>query len=132
MPIKEACHVAVQTIHPSNQKLWKHAQARQQAKGQGPTPVLQIVSYGSELSNHGPTFDMDLSDFLDREEPMSYEKAREYFSRDPSQRWAAYVAGTILVLMKELGIRFENSISMLRFMFMSEVIMLIMQIGVRD
>lgn len=28
-------------------------------------------------------------------------------------RWAAYVAGTILVLMKELGVRFENSISML-------------------
>ncbi|VFQ60420.1 unnamed protein product [Cuscuta campestris] len=56
---------------------------------------------------------MDLSDFLDGEEPISYEKAREYFSRDPSQRWAAYVAGTILVLMKELGIRFENSISML-------------------
>lgn len=28
-------------------------------------------------------------------------------------RWAAYVAGTILVLMKELGVRFEDSISML-------------------
>ncbi|RAL50445.1 hypothetical protein DM860_016912 [Cuscuta australis] len=113
LPIKEACHVAVQTIHPIKQKLWKHAQARQQAKGHVLTPVLQIVSYGSELSNRGPTFDMDLSDFLDGEEPISYEKAREYFSRDPSQRWAAYVAGTILVLMKELGIRFENSISML-------------------
>ncbi|CAH9101632.1 unnamed protein product [Cuscuta epithymum] len=113
LPIKEACHVAVQTIHPSKQKLWKHAQARQHAKGPRLTPVLQIVSYGSELSNRGPTFDMDLSDFVDGEGPMSYEKAREYFSRDPSQRWAAYVAGTILVLMKELGIRFENSISML-------------------
>lgn len=28
-------------------------------------------------------------------------------------RWAAYVAGAILVLMTELGMRFENSISML-------------------
>ena len=28
-------------------------------------------------------------------------------------RWAAYVAGTILVLMTELGVRFEDSISML-------------------
>ncbi|XP_075102772.1 L-arabinokinase isoform X2 [Nicotiana tabacum] len=113
MPIREACHVAVQKIHPSKQRLWKHALARQQARGQGPTPVLQIVSYGSELSNRGPTFDMDLSDFLEGDEPITYEKARQYFARDPSQRWAAYVAGTVLVLMKELGICFENSISLL-------------------
>ncbi|RVW17368.1 L-arabinokinase [Vitis vinifera] len=79
MPIREACHVAVQRNHPSKQRLWKHAQARQHAKGQGPTPVLQIVSYGSELSNRGPTFDMDLSDFMDGDQPMSYEKAKKYF-----------------------------------------------------
>lgn len=48
MPIKEACHVAVQKNHPSKQKLWKHALARQNAKGQGPIPVLQIVSHSSE------------------------------------------------------------------------------------
>ncbi|KAL4570227.1 hypothetical protein LXL04_025878 [Taraxacum kok-saghyz] len=113
MPIREACHVAVQKIQPSKQRLWKHAQARQNAKGQGPTPVLQIVSYGSELSNRGPTFDMDISDFMDGDQPISYEKANGYFARDPSQKWAAYVAGTILVLMKELNIRFESSISML-------------------
>ncbi|KAJ8766051.1 hypothetical protein K2173_020567 [Erythroxylum novogranatense] len=113
MPIREACHVAVQRNHPSKHRLWKHAQARQNAKGQGPTPVLQIVSYGSELSNRGPTFDMDLSDFMDGDQPMSYDKAKKYFSQDPSQKWAAYVAGTILVLMRELGVRFEDSISML-------------------
>ncbi|KAG2699820.1 hypothetical protein I3760_07G206200 [Carya illinoinensis] len=113
LPIREACHVAVQRNHPSKHRLWNHALARQQAKGQGLTPVLEIVSYGSELSNRGPTFDMDLADFMDGEQPMSYEKAKKYFARDPSQKWAAYVAGTILVLMTELGVRFENSISML-------------------
>ncbi|XP_012855826.1 PREDICTED: L-arabinokinase [Erythranthe guttata] len=114
MPTREACHVAIQKICPNKQRLWKHAQARQSAKGQqGPTPVLQIVSYGSELSNRGPTFDMDLSDFMEDDKPLSYEKARSYFARDPSQRWAAYIAGTILVLMKELGVHFDNSISML-------------------
>ncbi|XP_062163501.1 L-arabinokinase-like isoform X1 [Alnus glutinosa] len=113
MPIREACHVAVQRNHPSKHRLWKHALARQQAKGQGSTPVLEIVSYGSELSNRGPTFDMDLSDFFDGEQPMSYEKAKKYFARDPSQKWAAYVAGAILVLMTELGVHFEDSISML-------------------
>ncbi|KAK4793267.1 hypothetical protein SAY86_023702 [Trapa natans] len=113
MPTREACHVAVQISHPSKHKLWKHALARQETNGMGPTPVLQIVSFGSELSNRGPTFDMDLSDFLDGGEPISYEKARTYFARDPSQKWAAYVAGTIFVLMKELGVCFENSISIL-------------------
>ncbi|KAL8137180.1 hypothetical protein V2J09_003181 [Rumex salicifolius] len=113
MPIREACHVAVQMNYPSKQRLWKHAQARQQVKGQGPTPVLQIVSYGAELSNRGPTFDMDLSDFMEGDNPITYEKAQKFFARDPSQKWAAYVAGTILVLMTELGVRFKNSISML-------------------
>ncbi|KAG8491107.1 hypothetical protein CXB51_014251 [Gossypium anomalum] len=87
MPIREACHVAVQRNHPSKHRLWKHALARQNAKGQGPMPVLQIVSYGSELSNRGPTFDMDLSDFMEGEQPISYEKANKYFAQDPSQKW---------------------------------------------
>lgn len=113
MPIKEACHVAVQRNHPSKHNLWKHAVARQQAKGNGSIPVLQIVSYGSELSNRAPTFDMDLSDLMDGQQPITYEKAKSYFAQDPSQKWAAYVAGTILVLMSELGVRFKDSISIL-------------------
>ncbi|KAK7260752.1 hypothetical protein RIF29_27049 [Crotalaria pallida] len=114
MPIREACHVALQRVNPSKHRLWKHAQARQNAKGGEPTAVLQVVSYGSELGNRGPTFDMDLSDFMDEEgKPISYEEAKKYFAQDPSQKWAAYVAGAILVLMHELGVRFEDSISML-------------------
>ena len=38
-----ACHVAVQRNHPSKHRLWKHALSRQNAKGQGPMPDLQIV-----------------------------------------------------------------------------------------
>ncbi|XP_022889317.1 L-arabinokinase-like [Olea europaea var. sylvestris] len=113
MPIREACHVAIQRNHPSKHKLWKHTQARQHTKERGPIPVLQIVSFGSELSNRAPTFDMDLYDFMDGEQPISYEKAYQYFAANPSQKWAAYIAGTILVLMTELGVRFEDSISIL-------------------
>ncbi|KAL3534972.1 hypothetical protein ACH5RR_003433 [Cinchona calisaya] len=110
MPTKEACHVAIQRNHRSKQKLWKHAQARQQTE---PTPVIQIVSFGSEIGNRGPTFDMDLSDLMDGGKPIAYGKAQKYFSQDPSQKWAAYVAGTILVLMTELGVCFKDSISIL-------------------
>lgn len=56
---------------------------------------------------------MNLSDFMDGGKPISYENARKYFSKDTAQKWAAYVAGTILVLMRELGVQFEDSISML-------------------
>ncbi|XP_078169582.1 L-arabinokinase-like isoform X2 [Carex rostrata] len=113
MPIKEACHVAVQRNHPSKHKLWKHTQARHLEKGHDHIPVLQIVSFGSELSNRAPTFDMDLLDLVEGDQPISYEKANKYFSQDPSQKWAAYVAGTILVLMTELGVHFTDSISIL-------------------
>ncbi|KAM3239911.1 hypothetical protein ACQJBY_053540 [Aegilops geniculata] len=111
MPIREACHVAIQRSDPIKQKLWKHTQARQLANGA--VPILQIVSFGSELSNRAPTFDMDLSDFMDGDKPISYEKAKKYFSQDPSQKWAAYVAGTVLVLMTELGVQFTDSMSIL-------------------
>ncbi|GLJ10428.1 hypothetical protein SUGI_0128050 [Cryptomeria japonica] len=113
MPIREACHVAVQRSHPSKQRLWKHALARQHERGEGFCPVVQIVSFGSELSNRAPTFDMDLADFMDAGCPISYEKARTYFASDPSQKWAAYVAGTILVLIHELGVQFNDGISIL-------------------
>lgn len=43
MPIREACHVALQRTHPSKHRLWKHAQARQNDRGHKPTAVLQIV-----------------------------------------------------------------------------------------
>ena len=43
MPIREACHVALQKNHPSKHRLWKHVQARQDSSVQGQTPVLQIV-----------------------------------------------------------------------------------------
>jgi L-arabinokinase len=85
MPIREACHVAIQRSNPMKQKLWKHTQARQLANGRA-VPLLQIVSFGSELSNRAPTFDMDLSDFMDGDKPISYDKAKEYFSQDPSQK----------------------------------------------
>nr|CAD1823184.1 unnamed protein product [Ananas comosus var. bracteatus] len=113
MPIREACHVAVQRNHPTKQKLWKHVLARQTEKGQGYSPVLQIVSLGSDLSNRAPTFDMDLSDMMNGEQPISYEEAYKYFAQDPSQRWASYVAGAVIVLMSELGVRFTDSISIL-------------------
>lgn len=55
-------------------------------------PLIQLlilflqISYGSQLGNRGPTFDMDLSEFMDGDRPISYDKALAYFNRDTSQK----------------------------------------------
>ncbi|BBM97512.1 hypothetical protein Mp_1g06320 [Marchantia polymorpha subsp. ruderalis] len=111
MPIREACHVAVQLQPATKQRLWKHMTARH---GGAFKPAVRIVSFGSELANRAPTFDMDVSDFFDAQgKPISYEAARAYFEQDPSRKWAAYVAGTLLVLIRERGVEFRDGLSIL-------------------
>lgn len=49
--------------------------------------ILLQVSVGSEKGNRAPTFDMDLSDFVNSNgDPISYEAARQYFEQDSSQK----------------------------------------------
>ena len=71
-----------------------------------------MVSLGADLSNRAPTFDMDVSELFEQtdehttstSEIISYAQAREFFARDPSRQWAAYVGGCIIVLMREKGL----------------------------
>jgi hypothetical protein len=42
--------------------------------------VFLQVSFGSELSNRVPDFDMDLSDLMDGDKRISQDIAKEYFS----------------------------------------------------
>ncbi|GAQ77636.1 galactokinase [Klebsormidium nitens] len=115
MPIKEAAHVALQRSDPAKAVLWKHTIARQKAKGRYPQAALHVVSFGADKTNRSPTFDLDLADLLDPAtgQPLEYAAARALFERDPSQRWAAYVAGTVLVLMREKGLRCGDSLAIL-------------------
>src|SRR4029079_865735 len=53
-------------------------------------------------------FEMDLSEFENSGEPVDYDAARARFQQDPSQHWAAYVAGVFLALMRERNIRFRD------------------------
>ena len=103
-------------------------------------PALRIVSFNADATDRGPAFDMDLDEFFidpgsggtdsggDKDkkggntttttpkatlEPISYEAAQDYFKKDPSVGWAAYVAGSLLVLAKERGVRYTKGISIL-------------------
>ncbi|KAA6425950.1 MAG: Arabinose kinase isoform 1 [Trebouxia sp. A1-2] len=110
-PTAEACHVACQRHPLAKQKVWKHIQNRH--KGHRPKPVLRVVSFHADDTNRSPTFDMDLTELLRDGQPISYSEARTYFKSDPATSWAAYVAGPLVVLMHELGLRYPQGISLL-------------------
>jgi len=131
MPIAEAAHVALQLQSPRKQRLWRHMHHRHSSQAGTPTssagnehetddkslppvpPALRIVSLDADATNRGPAFDMDLQEFLVTSEngegtPISYSAAREYFKKDPALTWAAYIAGAIVVLMHEKGMKLRG------------------------
>jgi L-arabinokinase len=74
-----------------------------------PEPVLRIASLGADATDRSSVFEMPLADFRRRDgEPLTYEAAREYFAKDPRTGWAAYAAGSLLVLMRERGVQFPG------------------------
>jgi len=95
MPIAEATHVALQ-------RNGQHHTTR----------TVKIVSLSPDATREA-AFEMRLDDFEQDGEPISYQRAHEFFERDKSRHWAAYVAGVFLVLMRERGVRFDESVSML-------------------
>jgi len=68
---------------------------------------LTIVSL-AESAGQTLAFEMALSEFENAGEPVDYDTACAGFQREPSQHWAAYVAGVFLSLMRERGIRFRD------------------------
>jgi galactokinase len=138
MPIAEAAHVALQLQSPRKQRLWRHMHHRHNQIFSGSTtstaaaaaggsadgnedkslhpsvpPALRIVSLNADATNRGPAFDMDLQELLISDEdnntqPISYAAAREYFQKDPALTWAAYIAGGIVVLMHEKGLKLRG------------------------
>lgn len=58
-------------------------------------------------------FEMALAEFEEDGQPIEYEAAQRYFAATGESRWAAYVAGVFLVLMRECGIRFAQGCRLL-------------------
>lgn len=75
--------------------------------------VLKIESRGAETNNRTHFFEMSLDDFERDGKPVSYAEAREKFSADAANNWAAYIAGAFLVLMRERDFRFTQGAKIL-------------------
>lgn len=87
MPIREATFAALQRDPARNLKMVSLPQDGEQAL----------------------TFEMPLSEL----EGLDYDTARARFRQDPTQHWAAYVAGVFLVLMRERGADFRAGAKLL-------------------
>ena len=88
LPIAEATFAAVQLHHERR---------------------LNIVTLLEDEPRHS-SFTMPLS-VLDG--PIDYEAALDFFQRDKANRWAAYVAGVFLVLMRERNVSFPSGANIL-------------------
>lgn len=87
MPVQEAALVALQ---------------------QDPERIIRIVSPGKNDATRSSAVEIPLTDFEENGNPVSYQKARAMFTKNPANHWAAYIAGAFLVLMREMKIDFPN------------------------
>ncbi|HEY8224891.1 MAG TPA: galactokinase family protein [Pyrinomonadaceae bacterium] len=87
MPIAAATHVALQLTE---------------------TPDLRVISFSEQPREEFRIFEIPLAGFGTRRTPITYSAAHDIFTRDPNQRWAAYVAGSFIVLMREKGTSFDR------------------------
>ena len=76
------------------------------------TRRLRVVSL-MENETRVVSFEMPFADLERDGEPIEYDEARRYFNGDTTSHWAAYVAGVFLVLMRELGARFNDGARLL-------------------
>lgn len=87
LPLREATFAAVQRVDE---------------------PILTILSHGGEVNGRTAEFTLPMADL-----PTDYAEARARFARDSHTAWAAYVAGTLLVLAQEKGLRLSGGVRIL-------------------
>jgi len=75
--------------------------------------TLRLVSPGGDDAHRTSAFSMPLEALLDVGDPIDYAEARRRFAADPKRHWAAYVAGVVLVLMREKQIPFDHGLALL-------------------
>ena len=58
----------------------------QESSGRNGHPVLRIVSFKADMTNRGPTYDIDLCELTKDGRPISYAEARNMFRKDASRK----------------------------------------------
>jgi galactokinase len=74
---------------------------------------IRIISLMDDPKEAPRGIEMQLSEFRTNDEPIDYDLARDRFSKDPADHWAAYAAGAFLALMREKRTDFKCGASIL-------------------
>lgn len=98
-PLREACWAAVQQADAAGVRILS-------------LPLLDCGE-GQVAVERESILDIPFSLLFPGGEPLSYETARKLFAVDPRTGWGAYVAGALLVLARERGVRFSRGCSIL-------------------
>lgn len=80
------------------------------AAQKGSDSTIKISSITNSESGENRYFKMRLEDFFNDGKPIDYKSARQFFL---TNRWAAYIAGVLLVLIKEKNIDFDQGVNIL-------------------
>lgn len=78
-----------------------------------PERRLRAVSLGADRAARSPAFDLPLAALERNGAPLDYDSARALLGSEPRRRWAAYVAGILLVLSREAGVRLSSGLRLL-------------------
>src|SRR5262249_52957639 len=90
LPIREATHVAL---------------------ARTTEPVVSVVSASTRRNVREFSMSTTELDALVRAD--DYAEAMAYFRRERAKAWAGYIVGTLVVLARELGVRFDSGLRML-------------------
>ncbi|HEX6289787.1 MAG TPA: galactokinase family protein [Herpetosiphonaceae bacterium] len=78
-----------------------------------PQPMLTIFSTNARELDAEPLALLPLDALARADQPLSYAAAHALLSADPRRSWAAYVAGVLLVLQRERGLRIDCGLRVL-------------------
>ena len=92
---------------------WPIAEAVVCVAGLASDKKLRIVSLGAEENNRTATFEIPLTGLLEPDGAVNYSSVRQALRQQPGSAWAAYVAGAVVVLAGEMGVRFTNGLRLL-------------------
>ncbi|MFC1494283.1 galactokinase [Thermodesulfobacteriota bacterium] len=71
---------------------------------------IKIISLANSESGDDRYFEMRLEDFFNDDKPIDYKSAQQYFLKE---KWAAYIAGVLLVLIREKNVYFGQGVNIL-------------------
>lgn len=81
-------------------------------------PCVRIRSAAINDAGHPAEVALSLDELQPDGKPLTYENARTRFAAHEHEHWAAYVIGTLLVLLRERGITLDHG---LRILVLSDV-----------